>query len=392
VAGTVCTITKDGITTSCKSGDIGCTCQITQGATCIINTNGVETRCTQSTPLANGVSVCSCLNPGCVYAKSTPCGPTTGCFLSTDSLTSNNGWDYNNYLSFSSQLCTISITSIKDANSGNSVKNNRLLNSGVVSLNIEYTLTATSPTVFSTLSAQCSDPKFGTSFLTALKQRSNQIFSSVSQVTSCNQPSNWMSNNQGLQAGDIAGLIAGIVIFLCLCSTGLYVYFHPEGSDKFNETFNIKASPRSASFDDAAYADPSFEEVHRGASPAQVAERRAAEAAARTATLRLQVEAADAEAAALAEQAERIKAAEAAAAEAAAVSPARSVSPGGGPGADAPAVLRALPPSVFRMLRKKGAVSGSGQVLTAVKLTEQEEDTIGTELLMQLAEAGIVSQ
>jgi len=273
------------------------------------------------------------------------------------------------------------------------VKNNRLLEGatqvtspGSVSLNIEYTLTATSSTVFATLSAQCSDPKFGNSFLTALKQKSTNFFSSVTQVTSCNLPSNWMGN-QGWQAGDIAGLIAGIIIFLCLCSTGLYVYFHPEGSDKFNETFNIRPSPRSASFDDAAYADPSFEEVHRGASPAQVAERRAAEAAARTATLRLQVEAADAEAAALAEQAERIKAAEAAA-----VSPARSVSPGGGPGADAPAVLRALPPSVFRMLRKKGAVSGSGQVLTAVKLTEQEEDTVGTELLMQLAEAGIVSQ
>jgi hypothetical protein len=46
----------------------------------------------------------------------------------------------------------------------------------------------------------------------------------------------------------------------------------------------------------------------------------------------------------------------------------------------------------FRLLKRKGALSASGQVLAAVALTEEEEDALGCSaaVLLQLKAAGAV--
>ena len=51
---------------------------------------------------------------------------------------------------------------------------------------------------------------------------------------------------------------------------------------------------------------------------------------------------------------------------------------------------RHLDPTAPNRLRKKGAGSTAGQLVQAVMLTEEEEDALGTDVLMTLAGTGII--
>jgi hypothetical protein len=49
-----------------------------------------------------------------------------------------------------------------------------------------------------------------------------------------------------------------------------------------------------------------------------------------------------------------------------------------------------LDPKLFRLLRDKGAIDGRARVLKAAKLSAEEEEGLGVDLLVKLADLGIV--